>query len=95
MKSGIGSRCEINAQIEHQNAGKHTNVPAGKIQEKRLKPAWLSRFSLAGAEGLEPSARGFGVDVGKTLEGMQQQGIHTVERFWSLRNKLQRHLMLY
>ena len=56
----VGSRCEIDARFEHQNAAKQTERRAGKIQEKRLKPAWLSRFSLAGAEGLEPSARGFG-----------------------------------
>ena len=31
-----------------------------KQQKKRLKTAWLSRFSLAGAEGIEPSALGFG-----------------------------------
>jgi hypothetical protein len=56
----VGSRCEIDARFERQNAVKQTVRRTKKIQEKRLKPAWLSRFSLAGAEGLEPSARGFG-----------------------------------
>jgi len=31
-----------------------------KCIKKHLKHCCLSRFSLAGAEGLEPSARGFG-----------------------------------
>ena len=31
-----------------------------KGKEKSRKPAWLRDFSVAGAEGLEPSARGFG-----------------------------------
>ena len=33
-------------------------------KENRRKPSVFAGF-LAGAEGLEPSARGFGVDVGK------------------------------
>ena len=34
----VGSRCEIDARFEHQNAAKQTERPAGKIQEKRLNP---------------------------------------------------------
>lgn len=43
----VGSRCEIDARFEHQNAAKQTERRAGKIQEKRLKPVDLSRFSLS------------------------------------------------
>lgn len=43
----VGSRCEMDARFEHQNGVKQTVRRAVKIQEKRLKPAWLSRFSLA------------------------------------------------
>ena len=41
------------------------NGPCAKLkqQKKRLKTARLSRFPLAGAEGIEPSALGFGVNV--------------------------------
>jgi len=41
-------------------------VPHLKLPEKFKKEAEIndfSLFSLAGAEGLEPSARGFGVDA--------------------------------
>ena len=33
-------------------------------REKALKPRSFKAFGVAGAEGLEPSARGFGVNVG-------------------------------
>ncbi|MCH5301186.1 MAG: hypothetical protein J1E56_07700, partial [Ruminococcus sp.] len=36
---------------------------AKKYTEKALKPRCFKAFSVAGAEGLEPSARGFGADV--------------------------------
>ena len=44
--------------------GKSDRAPTSKSIRKTAQPAWLRRFSVAGAEGLEPSARGFGVDVG-------------------------------
>ena len=43
--------------------GEADQVPRRKSIRKTAQTAWLSRFSVAGAEGLEPSARGFGVDV--------------------------------
>ena len=36
-----------------------------KRKEKALKPSGFKAFPVAGAEGLEPSARGFGAAVGK------------------------------
>ena len=46
-------------------------------KENRRKPSVFAGF-LAGAEGLEPSARGFGVDVGKCSK---EQGRAGVARF--------------
>ena len=36
---------------------------------------------MAGAEGFEPSARGFGVDVGKALANIDSLVFRTVEPF--------------
>ena len=46
-------------------------------KENRRKPSVFAGF-VAGAEGLEPSARGFGVDVG---EHNREQGKAGVARF--------------
>ena len=46
-------------------------------KENRQKPRVSAGF-VAGAEGLEPSARGFGVDVG---ERSQERGRGDVSRF--------------
>ena len=46
-------------------------------KENRRKPSVFAGF-VAGAEGLEPSARGFGVDVGKCSK---EQGRAGVARF--------------
>ena len=51
--------------------------------------------ALAGAEGFEPSARGFGVDVEKALEGIQQPVFRTVEPFVFPKHTPQRILMIY
>ena len=46
-------------------------------KENRQKPSVFAGF-VAGAEGLEPSARGFGVDVGKRTG---ERGRASVTRF--------------
>ena len=51
--------------------------------------------SVAGAEGFEPSARGFGVDVGKTLADIQQPVFRTVAPFVFLKPTPQKVLMIY
>ncbi len=51
--------------------------------------------ALAGAEGLEPSARGFGVDEGKTLADIQQPVFRTVAPFVFLKPTPQKVLMIY
>ena len=52
-------------------------------------------LSVAGAEGFEPSARGFGVDVGKTLADIQQPVFRTVAPFVFLKPTPQKVLMIY
>ena len=62
------SRC-LN-QCEHHNHTTH-------VKRKPAETQCFRRF-LAGAEGLEPSARGFGVDVG---ERTKKRGRAGVDRF--------------
>ena len=50
-------------QIEALKFGPFDRVPNLNRKRKTAQTQCLSRFSVAGAEGLEPSARGFGVDV--------------------------------
>ena len=77
--SGAGEGCsrygrvgkpEIRTKM-HQIAMQHMK------KGNRRKPSVFAGF-LAGAEGLEPSARGFGVDVGKCSK---EQGRAGVARF--------------
>ena len=60
MLGKLSNRCEIDAQIEHKNAVKQTECRMFLDREKALKPRCFKAFRVAGAEGLEPSARGFG-----------------------------------
>ena len=63
--SGAGgrcSRCERVREPEVRTKMHHIAMQHMK-KENRRKPSVFAGF-LAGAEGLEPSARGFGVDVG-------------------------------
>ena len=77
--SGAGEGCsrygrvgkpEIRTKM-HQIAMQHMK------KENRRKPSVFAGF-VAGAEGLEPSARGFGVDVG---ESSRERGSPSVTRF--------------
>ena len=52
-------------------------------------------MSVAGAEGFEPSARGFGVDVEKPLTDIQQPVFRAVEGAVFLKPTPQKFLMLY
>ncbi len=65
MKTNAKSRC-LN-QREYHNHTTH----------RKRKPAETQCFRrfLAGAEGLEPSARGFGVDVGKCSKEQGRAGV--------------------
>ena len=59
-----GTGWEISPIFAHQNAAKQTVRRSRKRKEKALKPSGFKAFPMAGAEGLEPSARGFGAAVG-------------------------------
>ncbi len=50
--------------------------------------------ALAGAEGLEPSARGFGVEVGKALANIQPPVFGAVEPFVFPKRKPSKVLMI-
>ena len=65
MKTNAKSRC-LN-QREYHNHTTH----------RKRKPAETQCFRrfFAGAEGLEPSARGFGVDVGKCSKEQGRAGV--------------------
>ena len=58
-------------------------------KENRRKPSVFAG-SVAGAEGLEPSARGFGVDVGKCSK---EQGRAGVAQFF--RTNLSREVLVW
>ena len=51
--------------------------------------------ALAGAEGFEPSARGFGVDVEKAWDDIYQPVFRTVEPFVFPNGTHQKILMIY
>ena len=67
---GAGEECSRCGRVGEPEI--RTNVNPTPIQhmqkENRRKPRVSAGF-VAGAEGLEPSARGFGVDVGKRTGG--------------------------
>ena len=51
---------EIDPVFAPSNGAKQTVRRPQKGKEKALKPSGFKAFPVAGAEGLEPSARGFG-----------------------------------
>ena len=55
---------KIRTRFAHQNAAKQTVRRSRKRKGKALRPSGFKAFPVAGAEGLEPSARGFGAAVG-------------------------------
>ena len=62
---------------------------------RRQKPPCCFCLLLAGAEGFEPSARGFGVDVEKTSADIYQPDFRTVEPFVFLPHTAPEILMIY
>ena len=64
--SGAGERCSRCGQVWKPENRTKMNPKSMQHMKKanRRKPSVFAGF-LAGAEGLEPSARGFGVDVGE------------------------------
>ena len=63
MLQTVTTGCEIDAHLRLKISNNQTVCRAKKYTEKALKPRCFKAFCMAGAEGLEPSARGFGADV--------------------------------
>jgi hypothetical protein len=56
-----------NSKIHAIESGSTDHIPPPKNTRKSRNSLEFRDLSVAGAEGFEPSARGFGVDVGKAL----------------------------
>jgi hypothetical protein len=75
-------------------------IQAFRHQKTAPQRGFLSEYlfyihRMAGAEGFEPSARGFGVDVEKTSANIWQSVFRAVEPFVFLRFSFREVLMLY
>ncbi len=77
------------------NKGNSDRVLRKRNKEKRLETAVSSHFSVAGAEGLEPSARGFGVAVEKLANHITAGVFGGVEPFSNHAPTSQNFLMIY
>ena len=72
----VGNRCE---RMGKPGVRTKTNpIPMQHMQKENRRKPGVFAGSVAGAEGLEPSARGFGVDVGGSPE---ERGRGCVGRF--------------
>ena len=65
MLQTVTTGCEIDAHLQLKISNNQTARLEIKNKEKALKPRCFKAFRMAGAEGLEPSARGFGAAVEK------------------------------
>ncbi len=81
------------------NKGNPDRVPSTKKTEKAPKNGGLEpilgAISVAGAEGLEPSARGFGVDVEKLATSIAAGVFGGVEPFSNYPVTSRDFLMIY
>ncbi|MEY8313377.1 hypothetical protein AALA61_15715 [Oscillospiraceae bacterium 42-9] len=69
--------------------------PNLKLLPSNRKHLEFRDLSVAGAEGFEPSARGFGVDVEKAWANIYQPVFRTVEPFVFPNGTHQKILMIY
>ena len=65
MLQTVTTGCEIDANLQLKVSNNQTVLRSIKIKEKALKSRCFKAFRVAGAEGLEPSARSFGATVEK------------------------------
>ncbi len=77
------------------NKGNSDRVLRKRNKEKWLETTVSSHFSVAGAEGLEPSARGFGVDVEKLAGRIATGFFGGVGPFSKCKSTSRRILMIY
>ncbi len=81
-----------NARKREQHFRPHTTT---QNMRKSRNSKEFRDLSVAGAEGFEPSARGFGVDVEKAWANIQHPVFHAVEPFVFSKRKLPKVLMIY
>ena len=76
-------------------SGTIDRTPPSQNTRKSRNSKEFRDLSVAGAEGFEPSARGFGVDVEKTSADIYQPDFRTVEPFVFLPHTAPEILMIY
>ena len=84
-----------NSKIYAKVSNTPDRTPSPQNTRKARNSKEFRAKSVAGAEGLEPSARGFGVDVEKALAGIQQLVFHAVGPFVFPNGTHQKILMIY
>ncbi|MDE6838320.1 MAG: hypothetical protein K2P33_07960 [Acutalibacter sp.] len=84
-----------NSKIHAIGRDSADRIPPPRNTRKSRNSKEFRDLSVAGAEGFEPSARGFGVDVEKALAGIQQLVFHAVGPFVFPNGTHQKILMIY
>ena len=82
-------------KIHATESGTMNRIPLPKNTKKARNSKEFRAMSVAGAEGFEPSARGFGVDVEKAWANIYQPVFRVVEPFVFPEHKPHKFLMLY
>ena len=83
------------SKIHAIKSGSTDRSPPLQNTRKARNSKEFRALSVAGAEGFEPSARGFGVDVEKAWANIQHPVFHAVEPFVFSKRKLPKVLMIY
>ena len=84
-----------NSKIHAIESDTIDHIPPPQNMRKARNSKEFRAKSLAGAEGFEPSARGFGVDVEKAWADIYQPVFRTVEPFVFPNGTHQKILMIY
>ena len=84
-----------NSKIHAIESGSTDRIPPPKNTRKARNSKEFRAKSVAGAEGFEPSARGFGVDVEKASADIYQPVFRAVEPFVFPRHTSEKFLMIY
>ncbi|WP_217960079.1 hypothetical protein [Acutalibacter muris] len=82
-------------KIHAIESGSTDRSPPPQNTRKSRNPKEFRDLSVAGAEGFEPSARGFGVDVEKASAEINQPVFRAVEPFVFPRHTSEKFLMIY
>jgi hypothetical protein len=84
-----------NGKIHAQGSGNPDRIPPPQNTRKARNSKEFRAKSVAGAEGFEPSARGFGVDVEKASADIHRPISRAVEPFVFPKSTPQKILMIY